>query len=258
MLLSTFATSFDRLQVIHQLIENGYAVLDNLLSDSENLIQLCAEAQASTTTPIFAKTNQPEDIRTDLTYDVDPLDNEKNPYISKLSRTLQFDIGGAVDMFLPQPLYCRERPQFAYYKGEGSFYTRHYDNPRMLKGGVDNLRRLTVLFYLNEKWDENEDGGELRLHVRNEKDYDVTIAPKLNRCVLFFSDLIEHEVLPSFGHRLAVTVWLSELLPDPASGLSKTIHPNDQLLRDFFVQCSEKVANGTNISKEVTDGNNGK
>jgi Rps23 Pro-64 3,4-dihydroxylase Tpa1-like proline 4-hydroxylase len=267
MLLSTYETSYDRLQIIHQLIDQGYAVIDDLLSNPEDVTQLCTEAQATTatvtitatatatatptpatpTTPtptpaLLLPTNQSTDIRTDLTHDVDPLDNNVLPCLAKASRTLQFDVGGAVDVFLPQSLYTRERPQFAYYKSDGSFYTRHYDNPRLLKGGTDNLRRLTILLYLNEAWNETENGGELLLHLKTKEDFAVTIAPKLNRCVLFFSDLIEHEVLPSYGPRLALTVWLSELLPDPASGLSQTIDPNSQLVRDFFVKCVENVA----------------
>ena len=240
--MSTYATSFDPLQIIKDLVQNGYAIVDNVLSNQEDLRVLSAEA-AHASAPeaqLLTKTEQSADIRRDLTHDVDPLDDEKLPCLAKASRTLQFTLGGAVDLFLPQPLYCRERPQFASYASSG-FYTRHFDNPRLL-GGSDNLRRLTILLYLNEgQWDD-ANGGQLRLHVKNNDKYDVTIAPQSNRAVVFFSDLIEHEVLPCFTHRVALTVWLSELLPDPASGLANTIHRNDQLMRDFFVQCCQKVS----------------
>ena len=245
--ISTYATDFNQLNIIHQLVQNGYAVIDNLIANPIELQQLLAEATAastSSTQSILIKTDQSSDIRRDLTHDVDPLDIEKLPHIAKASRTLQFNIGGIIDTFLPSPLYCRERPQFACYKGDGSFYTRHYDNPRLLQNGVDNLRRVTILLYLNEDWNAEESGGELRLHVKSKDVLDVKISPQANRCVLFFSDLIEHEVLPSHGHRLALTVWLSELMADPESGLKKEISKNDQLMRDFFVGCCGKVSSG--------------
>ena len=290
---SCYATDIDQLGIIRQLVEHGYATIDNLLSNPDDLqclLQEASAAAAQTTTSstqglgqgqgqdqhkqhtqqkkiegreeqkdekedgemlvttatikhkcILVKTDQPDDIRSDLTHDVDPLDTEQLPYIAKASRTLQFVVGGAVDNFLSQPLYCRERPQFACYAGAGGFYTRHYDNPRLLKGGTDNLRRLTILLYLNQDWDETQLGGQLRLHVKTNDALDVTIAPKANRCVLFFADLIEHEVLPSYGNRLALTIWLSELNPDPASGLTKEINSNDQLMRDFFVSCCNRA-----------------
>ena len=50
MLLSTYETSYDRLQIIHQLIDQGYAVIDDLLSNPEDVTQLCTEAQATTAT----------------------------------------------------------------------------------------------------------------------------------------------------------------------------------------------------------------
>lgn len=77
-------------------------------------------------------------------------------------------------------LYCRERPQFAVYPGNGTGYQKHVDNPRHLASsgkaaraddrstrkataGVDNGRRITVLYYLNPSWKSNA-GGSLQLH----------------------------------------------------------------------------------------------
>ena len=42
--------------------------------------------------------------------------------------------------------------------------------------------------------------------------------------------------------RFVLTVWLSELMADPESGLKKEISKNDQLMRDFFVGCCGKVS----------------
>lgn len=42
--------------------------------------------------------------------------------------------------------------------GDGSYYDKHYDN-----SGGDDLRKLTVLYYLNPKW-RNEMGGAFRIY----------------------------------------------------------------------------------------------
>ena len=80
-MLPTFPTSLERLQVIRQLIQNGYAIIDNFLTDPNDLQSLVAEcstaASYSSDSSILLKTDQPEHVRQDLTYDVDPLDGEK-------------------------------------------------------------------------------------------------------------------------------------------------------------------------------------
>ena len=42
--------------------------------------------------------------------------------------------------------------------GDGSYYDKHYDN-----SGGDDLRKLTVLYYLNSKW-RNDMGGSFRIY----------------------------------------------------------------------------------------------
>ena len=223
-------TTLDRVGLVTQLVNNGYAVIDGLLADAEHdLKPLLAEARRAAAVPgpgsantdgkagnsVVEVTGQDSSIRRDLTHDVDPHDVVSLPLLAKAARTLQFLVGGAVDAFMPQSLYARERPQFAYYMGDGSFYRRHFDNPRNLPDGTDNRRRITILLYLNEDWpdsthkdfgDDNMSaslGGELRLLLRDPTLFETKIAPVANRCVVFFSDLIEHEVLPSWpssGH----------------------------------------------------------
>ena len=260
---SVYRTTLDRVGLVAQLVNHGYAVVDGLLADLEkDLPALLAEARRAAAVPgepaarlpVVKVTDQDQSIRRDLTHDVDPHDVVQLPLLAKAARTLQFLVGGAVDTFMPQPLYTRERPQFAYYAGNGSFYRRHFDNPRNLPDGSDNLRRITILLYLNEGWPDStgidtreagasnansrssgSPGGELRLLLRDPTSFEVNIAPVANRCVVFFSDLIEHEVLPSNGHRLAITVWLSEC-PDPPSDDSEA------LMRKFFVFRSRQVA----------------
>lgn len=82
-----------------------------------------------------------------------------------------------------------------------SFYKRHLD---VFKIGSD--RKFTIIVYLNKKW-INEDGGQLRIFLKNET---IDILPLGGRLVIFESDKIEHEVLPTFKKRKSITGWLKE------------------------------------------------
>lgn len=88
--------------------------------------------------------------------------------------------------------------QLARYAGDGAGYARHRD---AFHGG--DSRIVTAIYYLNPEW-RDEDGGALRVHLRGgARD----IEPRLDRLVAFFSDAVEHEVLPTARERLAVTAW---------------------------------------------------
>ena len=114
-------------------------------------------------------------------------------------------------------IYERSDAMFAVYPGEGSRFANHIDNTT--KDG----RRLTVLVYLNPDWTA-EQGGALRVtpmennnnnnNVNSNSDCKrlsdtkaVDILPLAGRVAMFYSSEIPHEVLPSFGHRHAITIW---------------------------------------------------
>lgn len=95
----------------------------------------------------------------------------------------------------------RSSPMLAIYPGGGSRYMKHIDNPD------GNGRLATLLYYLNPTWVEG-DGGELRIWQPDEATPAATIAPLLDRAVVFWSDeRCPHEVLPSLKTRLAISVW---------------------------------------------------
>ena len=61
--------------------------------------------------------------------------------------------------------------------------------------------------YLNPKdWNENQDGGCLRIHREGIQQ---DICPLGGKLVLFLSGVIDHEVLPSYRDRVAITAWFS-------------------------------------------------
>lgn len=87
----------------------------------------------------------------------------------------------------------------------GSYYKRHLDQ---FKG--DDHRRLSVIFYLNEDWKE-EEGGQVRLYLPSGP---LDVYPIGGRLVCFRSDTIEHEVLPATRDRLSITGWILDQLTE--------------------------------------------
>ena len=89
---------------------------------------------------------------------------------------------------------------YSYYS-KGSFFKRHVDQFKN-----NNSRKFSMIIYLNPFW-EKEDSGELKLYLKD----DLSISPTMNKCVLFRSEMIEHEVLPSNAEsRLSITIWLKQ------------------------------------------------
>lgn len=137
----------------------------------------------------------------------------------------------------------------------GSTYPLHVDNPQGL--AANDIRKLTCILYLNPNYDAARgDGGELRLMVGNPEDGEgiettptvrhIDLTPEGGRMVLFWSDEIPHEVLPTapgffqgvettvdegeIGHnpldRYALTVWI------PTENIS-TIHNESSKFRSL-------------------------
>lgn len=88
--------------------------------------------------------------------------------------------------------------QLACYPGGGSRYARHLD---AFPGSVN--RKVTSICYLNPEW-RPEHGGMLRLYIG---DGVRDVEPRLDRLVVFLSDQVEHEVMPTFALRRAITAW---------------------------------------------------
>ena len=111
-----------------------------------------------------------------------------------------------------------KRLMLAHYAGDtysGAKYVSHLDNDPSDPGyeqGEPGLRAcdrsVTAILYLNEHWEESH-GGCLRIVLENRKG-NVDVAPSWGRVVLFDSRRIEHEVLPSFEKRYALTAWLKD------------------------------------------------
>jgi SM-20-related protein len=87
----------------------------------------------------------------------------------------------------------------------GSYYKRHLDQFKH-----DDHRKLSVICYLNNNWEESN-GGQLRMFLPdNSKDF----LPLAGRLVCFRSDQIEHEVRASNRERLSLTGWILDQYAD--------------------------------------------
>ena len=116
--------------------------------------------------------------------------------------------------------------QIAKYPGDGeSGYPRHCDRGAKCLQESNNTKKdsaerlLTFVYYLTPtEWDDTLDGGALRMFspleqsIDNHGNTDVSyfdVTPYSDRLVVFRSDLIEHQVMPSLRRdRIAITVWL--------------------------------------------------
>lgn len=96
----------------------------------------------------------------------------------------------------------RFEAQAAHYAGGGARYVRHRD---AFRGGPNANRRLTAIYYVNEAWTPAH-GGVLRLYPEPDGP-PVDVEPRADRLVVFLSAEVEHEVLPVFAPRWAVTAW---------------------------------------------------
>jgi len=112
---------------------------------------------------------------------------------------LREDLGRVIGLRRPRGEY-----QLALYPGGGAGYVRHRDAfPQRETGEEAEVRKVTAIAYTGEAW-QAEDGGNLRAYVG---DGSVDVEPRAGNVVVFLSGLVEHEVLPSFADRVAMTAW---------------------------------------------------
>lgn len=89
---------------------------------------------------------------------------------------------------------------FALYNS-GDFYKKHLDSFR----GRAN-RMVTTVLYLNPDWQAHW-GGELVIYNEDSTQTLATVTPQMGTLVLFMSEQIPHEVLPTQQPRTSVAGW---------------------------------------------------
>jgi SM-20-related protein len=89
----------------------------------------------------------------------------------------------------------------------GSFYKRHLDQFHAVPHRI-----VTVILYLNDSWME-ADGGQLRMYFPQEDGSEriEDVLPVGGRLVVFLSEEIPHEVMPTQKERISITGWLRNI-----------------------------------------------
>ncbi|KRX09708.1 hypothetical protein PPERSA_02580 [Pseudocohnilembus persalinus] len=137
-------------------------------------------------------------------FEVDLYDHERR----KNSKELDYihEIGGLQFVQAAQNAFKNLNLSFSpsaikmqYNEGGGGCFPWHYDN-----AGNPSKRQLTCVIYLNPEWKEG-DGGEIVVWPFLEQP--VKIAPKMDRAVLFRSDMVLHRVMPSKKERFCFSIW---------------------------------------------------
>ena len=183
------------------LAENGYAVADEFLSEAEvadiSDLRLFDEALHHFKKAGIGKSQVHqinESIRGDY---IQWLDKNSSPdplkvYLHRLDELTQY---------LNQSLFLSLKGHEVHITvyPPGSFYKRHLDQFKK-----DDHRKLSVICYLNDNWEE-EQGGQLRMYLPGQTN---DLLPVAGRLVCFRSDQIEHEVLPATRERRSLTGWI--------------------------------------------------
>lgn len=190
--------------LIQQMVEQGYGILDSFLTKKEtaelndSLTERYAE-DAFRRAGISKEQEVVKAIRGDEIFwlDKSAATEAEKRYLAQVE---------AFMLYLNRTCYLGLQSYEMHYAVYpiGTFYRRHLDRFQN-----DSGRKLSIICYLNDVW-EDTDGGQLRLHLRDEiKD----ILPLAGRVVIFESDKIEHEVLTAHKERRSVTGWLKTTPP---------------------------------------------
>ena len=96
--------------------------------------------------------------------------------------------------------------QLAVYKGDGARYERHRDAFPIDDANDEEQRRVTAVLYLTDHagFDGNNGGLKVYRPLGSEK----VIDTYSGRLVLFLSGVVDHEVLPTFQSRAAISAWM--------------------------------------------------
>jgi SM-20-related protein len=195
----------DKLSTIAaQLAEEGWALTEEFLPATE-LVALAQEARQLWQQGDFKAAGigrgsgfriRPE-IRGDsiLWLEQDRLTPAQMKYWSEIEKLRQR---------LNQELFLGLREFEAHYAvyPPGACYRKHLD-----RFSTSDERAISCSLYLNFGW-ERQDRGQLRLYLRqDDPDAVVEISPQAGTFVIFRSDTIYHEVLPTSKERFSLTGW---------------------------------------------------
>ncbi len=183
-----------------QFEQDGFMLLTNALTQEENIaLANCVRsmhAQGQWKKAQIGKgdqSNVDNDQRGDFIAWLDPENSNSalDPYWQ-----LMDEIQKTLNRYFYLGLNFFEAHMACYNKG--TFYKRHSDRHK-----TGSTRKVSVVYYLNESWKEQQGG---LLNIFNENETKATVVPFIGHCVVFLSE-IEHEVTVSEAERFSITGW---------------------------------------------------
>lgn len=168
--------------------------------------------------------------------------------LSTVSNTLQEHLSHDIDFDLNQTSV-----QMAVYPGDGSSgYVRHCDRGQggcieesPLKKSTNPQRIVTAIYYLTDPdWSERKDGGSILVFSHDNSN--VAVQPYRDRLIVFRSDGVEHQVLPSLRRpRTAITMWFYGTVKE-ASAAPTELDPSTVVESPQFLQDASMISLASN------------
>ncbi|KAJ0398373.1 hypothetical protein ATCC90586_000710 [Pythium insidiosum] len=232
-----FKLSPSELFVLQQPASPGYVVKEGFLGydDAQRVRTALAELATRASfhdAGVSHGTNrrQEQAVRGDRIHWIRRESSDLDPAISLLFRRIESLVYGVKNAVPELQLRNVTSTQLAIFPGDGSRFVRHTDTYSSAHAqhrsssddhATELVRRLTCVYYLNDDWSP-EHQGHLRVFTKGAAASSAMaphwdIAPRLDTLVVFRSTDVEHEVLPAFHERMALTTWYYG--PPPSSGL---------------------------------------
>ena len=195
--------------ISQEIYSNSYVVVDNFVDEAFRMALLKEQTdllnQGQFTKAAIGKGNQKQvraEIRSDEVLWMDPTN------LSPL-QAIFWEKVAEVKQVLNRRCFLGLKSfegHFARYP-IGSFYKRHLDQFHAVPHRI-----VTLILYLNESWTE-ADGGQLRMYFPQEDGSERVedVLPLGGRLVVFLSEEIPHEVLPTHKERISITGWLRNI-----------------------------------------------
>lgn len=190
-------------KITDALVHTGYIVIPHAIKNdlSQNLLNLAKKSKKFKRAGISARKKINPNRRRDKISWLEN-DNAVQSEFLNFAEGLKDYINR--DLFMGLTYF---ESHFALYE-KGDFYETHYD---AFKNSVNRV--VTIVYYLNEEWRENKDGGELVIYD-DKNEFIAKVAPHANTMVVFLSEKFPHEVLKANRKRYSIAGWFRVDLRD--------------------------------------------
>lgn len=189
--------------IADSLVNDGYIIIPHAISSelSTKLLNLAKKSKNFKRAGISARKKINPDKRRDKILWLDE-DNSTQSEFLNFANSLQEYLNR--ELFISLTYF---ESHYALYE-KGDFYEKHYD---AFKNSINRV--VTIVYYLNDEWDEKEGGGELIIYDENDV-FLKKVFPHADTLVVFLSEKFPHEVLKAKRKRYSIAGWFRVDKPD--------------------------------------------